>query len=191
MVAFAQRFLWCQRPVAFIVNDGRAQNLVTIINGHGIARFTFTAEYRTRFVSDVTAFQLTGNRTGIILSINHIRFCWRRSVNNDLNRIGRLADITQRIFLNHLNIVLTLAEIFLRRVSPFPFVVDDNRADLFIVIFDNDGIARRAFTTEGRLAVISYVAWLKGTRYRTRIVINFRRFCFPRGFGQNNEFTFI
>ncbi len=38
--------------------------------------------------------------------------------------------------------MLTLAEIFLRRVGPLPFVIDDNGADLFVVILDNDGIAR-------------------------------------------------
>ncbi|VAU68714.1 Uncharacterised protein [Klebsiella pneumoniae] len=148
MIAFAQRFLRFQRPVAFVIDDGRAQNFITIINGHGVARFTFTAEYRTRFVSDVAALQLAGNRTGIIFSIDPVRSCRRRGIDNDLDRIGGLADITQRIFFNHLNVMLTLAEIFLRRVGPLPFVIDDNGADLFVVILDNDGIARRAFTAE-------------------------------------------
>ncbi|CAM4009872.1 Uncharacterised protein [Enterobacter cloacae] len=114
MIAFTQRFLWFQRPVAFIVNNGCAKHLVTIINGHGVARFAFTAEYRTGFIRDVTAFQLARNRPGIILGIGHIRFGWRRGIHNNLNRIGRIAFIAERIFLNDHDIMFTLGKFILR-----------------------------------------------------------------------------
>ena len=78
MIAVSQILIWRERPVAIRIDNGGAQNVVAIFDGHGAAWLAFTAQFRTHIIRHVAWFQVTHDRALIVHHFTYGDLVWIR-----------------------------------------------------------------------------------------------------------------
>ena len=157
VLAFRQWVFRRHFPVAVFAHDCGTHNFVVDNQFNGVARLSaFATKNRQGIIGGVTIVNRASDRTDVIFHLTNYRFFRRRQVDDKIDRIGRLADVTLRVGDHHHRFMFAFRQGFFWRDFPVAVFTYNRCAHDFIVDNQFNGFTRvRATATENRLGVVS------------------------------------
>ena len=172
-MAVGQRRRRCPGPFTGWIG-GNGIHFFTVDNdAHHAVFLRGTGKVRSAVIGDITARQVARFQPRIIKHAINRRFYRRRGINDEADRIGRIADVTDRINDHDNRFMIPFWQRFLRCDFPFAVIANNRGTYHFIVNNQAHGVAwRTVVATEYRLGVVGGVPVVNRAGNRADVILN-------------------